>query len=125
MLIMSLTTLVANAFIELNKNEEIRELKLDKVAVFDNEIKNYCENNNIEYISQLSSVYFYEMKFNYSMFFNVFEKADGYVVKLQNNISTQELIEFFRINYNPLLSQVLNDLNIKDIFCSKNKVLKK
>ncbi len=125
MLIMSLTTLVANAFIELNKNEEIRELKLDKVAVFDNEIKNYCENNNIEYISQLSSVYFYEMKFNYSMFFNVFEKADGYVVKLQNNISTQELIEFFRINYNPLLSQVLNDLNVKDIFCSKNKVLKK
>lgn len=125
MLIMSLTTLVANAFIELNKNEEIRELKLDKVAVFDNEIKNYCENNNIEYISQLSSVYFYEMKFNYSMFFNVFEKADGYVVKLQNYISTQELIEFFRINYNPLLSQVLNDLNLKDIFCSKNKVLKK
>ena len=63
---MSLTTLVANAFIELNKISETKKIYLEDVYQFNEALKEYCTSYNIEYIGQIDSPHFYELKFNYS-----------------------------------------------------------
>ena len=121
---MSLTTLVANAFIELNKISETKKIYLEDVYQFNEALKEYCTSYNIEYICQIDSPHFYELKFNYSTFFNVYEDTDGYVITLANALEAKNIENYFRLNQNEELLCILENINLENIFL-KNRCLTK
>lgn len=124
MIIMGLTTLVANAFIELNKTSEIKKIYLEDVYKFNEILKEYCRTHGLEYIGQIDSPYFYELKFNYQTFFNIYEDIDGYVITLANNLESKNIENYFRMNKNEELLSILENINFESIF-SKNRCLTK
>lgn len=124
MIIMSLTTLVANAFIELNKISETKKLYLEDVYQFNEVLKEYCTSHNIGYIGQIDSPHFYELKFNYSTFFNVYEDTDGYVITLANALGAKNIENYFRLTKNEELLSILENINFENIFL-KNRCLTK
>lgn len=123
MVIMSLTTLVANLFIELNKIGEVRKIYFDDIYEFDKILKEESKINGYGYISQTNSIYFYELKHGYSMFFEVYEDEKNYVVKLKDNVMISDLQNCFRDNIGKsksqcLLQKILNKINYEEIFAS-------
>lgn len=124
MIIMSLTTLVANAFIELNKISETKKIYLEDVYQFNEALKEYCTSHNIGYIGQIDSPHFYELKFNYSTFFNLYEDTDGYVITLANALGAKNIENYFRLTKNEELLSILENINFENIFL-KNRCLTK
>lgn len=124
MIIMSLTTLVANAFIELNKIQDTKKIYLNDIYRFNEILKMKCQENNISYIGNIDSLYFYEMKFEYSTFFNVYEDTDGFVITLANNLEPINIQNYFRMHKNQELLNILNTIDFENIFL-KNKGLTK
>ena len=124
MIIMSLTTLTANAFIELNKIQDTKKLYLNDIYEFNEILKMKCQENNISYIGNVDSLYFYEMKFEYSTFFNVYEDTDGFVITLANNLEPINIQNYFRMHKNQELLNILNTIDFENIFL-KNKGLTK
>lgn len=124
MIIMSLTTLTANAFIELNKIQDTKKIYLNDIYEFNEILKMKCQENNISYIGNVDSLYFYEMKFEYSTFFNVYEDTDGFVITLANNLEPINIQNYFRMHKNQELLNILNTIDFENIFL-KNKGLTK
>lgn len=124
MIIMSLTTLTANAFIELNKIQDTKKIYLNDIYEFNEILKMKCQENNISYIGNVDSLYFYEMKFEYSTFFNVYEDNDGFVITLANNLEPINIQNYFRMHKNQELLNILNTIDFENIFL-KNKGLTK
>ena len=124
MIIMSLTTLTANAFIELNKIQDTKKIYLNDIYEFNEILKMKCQENNISYIGNVDSLYFYEMKFEYSTFFNVYEDTDGFVITLANNLEPVNIQNYFRMHKNQELLNILNTIDFENIFL-KNKGLTK
>ena len=121
---MSLTTLTANAFIELNKIQDTKKIYLNDIYEFNEILKMKCQENNISYIGNVDSLYFYEMKFEYSTFFNVYEDTDGFVITLANNLEPINIQNYFRMHKNQELLNILNTIDFENIFL-KNKGLTK
>lgn len=121
---MSLTTLTANAFIELNKIQDTKKIYLNDIYEFNEILKMKCQENNISYIGNVDSLYFYEMKFEYSTFFNVYEDTDGFVITLANNLEPVNIQNYFRMHKNQELLNILNTIDFENIFL-KNKGLTK
>lgn len=124
MLQMNLTDLVANLFIRLNKLYEIRKIYFDDIYAFDKILKEDSKIKGYTYIGQINYEYFYELKYNYSMLFEVYEEEMGYVVKLRDNIMNSDLEESFR-HKKYLSNKILNQINYEEIFFSiANKIRK-
>lgn len=130
MIIMSLTTLVANLFIELNKIKEIRKIYFSDIYKFDNILKEEANTNGYTYYSQTNSIYFYELKYSYSMFFDVYEDEHDYIVKLKNNVTINDLIDCFKDNIGltesqNLLTNILDTINFNEIYFEKQKKIQR
>lgn len=124
MLQMNLTDLVANLFIRLNKLYEIRKIYFDDIYAFDKILKEDSKIKGYAYISQINYEYFYELKYNYSMLFEVYEEEMGYVVKLRDNVISSDLEESFR-HKKYLSNEILNQISYEEIFFSiANKIRK-
>ena len=126
MVVMSLTTLVANLFIELNKIKTVRKIYFEQIYNFDNILRDEITLEGYKYYSNFNSIYFYELKHGYSMFFDVYEDEIGYVVKLKENVRIEDLEECFRKNINSIQNEkiLLNTLEKIDFvneFLNKNK----
>lgn len=115
MVIMSLTTLVSNLFIELNKLGEIRKIYFSDIKDFDEVLKEEVRINGYGYISQTNSLYYYELKYGYGMFFEIYEDEKDYVVKLRDNVMISDLENCFRNNIGKSESQCILE-NILDKF---------
>lgn len=124
MLIMDLTTLVAYAFIELNKINEVRKIYLRDLYVLNKILKEEALNNEIEYIERMDSTRFYELKFNYSTFFNVYEDDDGFVITLANGIEPINIENYFKISKNKILLDLSNKIDLNEIFNISKKLKK-
>jgi len=121
--ITSLTTLVANLFIELNKIGEIRKIYFDDIYEFDKMLEDEVNIRGHKYYSNTNSVHFYELKHSYSMFFEVYEDNKGYIVKLRDNVLVSDLYDCFRnsIGKNEsqcLLEEILKLINYEEFFTS-------
>lgn len=121
MIIMDLPTLVVNAFVQLNKQtEEIRKIKLKEVISFHTILKEKANEKGINYIEKLNSTSFYELKFNYAPFFDVYEDSGDYIVCLKNAITINDLITSFQ-KPNFYLQSILSEIEINSIFTSSKK----
>ena len=121
MVITSLTSLVANLFIELNKIGEVRKIYFNDIYEFDKILEDEVNLRGYKYYSNTNSVHFYELKHGYSMFFEVYEDSKDYVVKLRDNVMISDLQECFRdgIGKNEsqcLLQKILQTINYKEFF---------
>jgi hypothetical protein len=121
---MDLTTLVAYAFIELNKINEVRKIYLRDLYVLNKILKEEALNNEIEYIERMDSTRFYELKFNYSTFFNVYEDDDGFVITLANGIEPINIENYFKISKNKILLDLSNKIDLNEIFNISKKLKK-
>lgn len=113
---MTLTTLVANAFIELNKKNNVKKIYLKDIINFNKALNEEAINNGLDYIGQLDSVYVYELRFKYSAFFNFYEDEDGYVITLKNEVTTSDIEKHFRFNVNKNFLLLLENIDINEIF---------
>ena len=123
MVITSLTTLVANLFIELNRIGEIRKIYFDDIYEFNNILEDEVNMRGYKYYSNTNSVHFYELKYGYSMLFEVYEDENGYVVKIKDNVMISDLEECFRKNIGKsesqcLLQEILQKINYEEFFYS-------
>lgn len=123
MIIIDLPTLVINAFIALNKEteKEIRKIKLKEVISFHKILSQKAMEENINYIAQLNSISFYELKFNYATFFDVYEDSSDYIVCLKEAITVNDLVDCFMKTPNPPLQKILSKIEIHSIFSSSKK----
>lgn len=126
MVVMNLTTLVVNLFIELNKIENVRKIYFDKVFEFNKLLEEETNLRGYSYYGNTNSISFYELKHGYSMLFEVYEDEIGYVVKLRDNVNITDLNECFRTNISinenqKILLEILNTIDFEKIFLDKCK----
>lgn len=126
MVVMNLTTLTVNLFIELNKIKEVRKIYFEKIFEFNKMLEEESNLKGYTYYSNTNSISFYELKHGYGMFFEVYEDELGYVVKLRDNIDVKDLNDCFRnnilINENEKkLLEVLERIDFEKYFLEKCK----
>lgn len=115
-------TLVANAFIELNKFKEVRKIYLEDIKTFNNILKEELLNRKIEYIEHLDIIALNEIRFNYNIFFNLYEDYDGWVVTLANGINPVNIENYFRRNDSEILLKILETINFNEIFKTSKRL---
>lgn len=107
MIVMTLTSLVANAFIELNKKNDVRKIYLKDIVDFNKVLHEEANANGLNYIGNPDSIYFNELRFNYSAFFNLYEDVDGYVISVKNGVSMSDIENKFRNNNDEIILALL------------------
>lgn len=115
MLLVNFSSLTISTFIKLNELKEVRKIKLKDIYTLNTKITEFCEENSIEYISNMDSIYVYDLRFNYHMYFQVLEEEYGYTVSLKKEVNTDDLIKIFNFK-NKQLDDVLNNIDIQEIF---------
>ena len=112
----NLVVLSAKVFIKLNKTCEVRKIYFEDLINLCNIIKE-C---NID----LSYREFIKLEYSYNIFFNFYEDYDGYIIKIANGIDIQNLENYFNqdIFKNNYLDNLLEDINLEEIFLKKLKI---
>lgn len=116
MIITSIVLLTTTVFRKTN----YKEIYFEDLLTLNEILKEKAKNSGIIYIDQFDSTKFYELKFNYNMFYNTYENELGVIIKLASNVDSSLLEKYISDKEEMELINLLNEIDLDEIF-HKNK----